>query len=140
MSSLFPGLIEWSSAYSVSIASIDKQHQVIVSMIRELQEAMLEGRASEVVSSLFQAMNKYTKFHFEYEEQLLKMHAYPNLNSHQGQHASLIAQLHELEDKYAGGELSAGAPLMHFLRRWLLDHIRVHDKEYASFLRKKGVS
>ena len=36
--------------------------------------------------------------------------------------------------------LMAGAPVMQFLRTWLLDHIGQHDRSYAAFLKEKGVS
>jgi hemerythrin len=134
------GLIEWNSAYSLDIASIDSQHRLLVSIIGHLQEAMLEGRTKEIVGPLFDAMNRYTKYHFESEEQLLEKNGYPGLESHRELHASLIATLKELEQKYVAGSLHAGAPLMHFLKTWLLDHIGAHDKEFAAFLKEKGVS
>ncbi|HTR37929.1 MAG TPA: bacteriohemerythrin [Bryobacteraceae bacterium] len=134
------GLIEWDEAYSLDIPSIDSQHRLLVSMIRHLQEAMLEGRVKGVVAPLFQAMNRYTAFHFEYEEQLFAEHGYPNSAAHHGQHAALIAKLQELEAKYSAGALSAGTPLMQFLRSWLVDHICAHDKQYGGFLKGKGVS
>ena len=134
-----PGPIGWSETYSVGVVSIDSQHHLLVSMIRQLQEGMLDSRTGEVVSPLFSAMRQYTRFHFEYEEQLLKEHAYPEFESHHVLHAGLIDKLKELEEKYQAGKLAAGAPLMQFLRTWLLDHIGAHDKAYAAFLRGKGV-
>jgi hemerythrin len=134
------GLIEWNPAYSVRVAEIDRQHQTLVSLIRQLQEAMLEGRAREVVVQLFSSMNEYTKVHFAFEEQLLKTHKYPELEAHRLQHSRLVARLEELEEKYATGELSAGTPLLHFLRNWLIDHIGNQDQDYAKFLSQEGVS
>jgi hemerythrin-like metal-binding protein len=134
------GIIEWQPAYNLNISSIDKQHRMLVSIIQQLQEAMLEARVGEIVGPLFKAMNQYTKFHFQYEEQLLEKHGYADLEPHRKQHAALVRELQQLEKKYGSGELSAGAPVMQFLRTWLLDHIGEHDKAYASFLREKGVS
>jgi hemerythrin len=134
------GLIEWSEDYSVDITSIDSQHRLLVSMIHHLQEAMLEGRVKAVVAPLFQAMNRYTQFHFEYEEQLFAEHGYPDGETHRERHAGLVAKLQDLEAKYSAGTLSAGTPLMQFLRSWLVDHICAHDKQYSAFLRGKGVS
>ncbi len=135
-----PGLIEWNSAFSLNIESIDSQHRMLVSIIGHLQEAMLAGRTREIVRPLFEAMHRYTKFHFDYEEKLLKENGYPGLESHRNQHAQLIASLQQLEDKYVAGSLHAGSPLMVFLRNWLFGHIGEHDKEFAAFLREKGVS
>ena len=139
MASASRELIEWRPDYSVNVKSIDSQHQALVSIIRRLQEAMLEGKTNQIVVPLFTAMNRYTKFHFEYEEQLLEANGYPGLESHRQEHAKLTAELKGLESKYVNGSLHAGAPLMQFLRNWLLDHICVHDKEYGVFLREKGI-
>ncbi len=133
-------LIEWNSSYSFDIPSIDDQHRLLVSMIQHLQEAMLEGRTKAVVAPLFGALNRYTKFHFEHEEQLLEQNGYPGFADHREQHAKLIVSLKDLEKKYANGTLNAGAPLMQLMRSWLLDHICTHDRDYAAFLKEKGVS
>lgn len=133
-------LIEWQPDYSVNIPSIDKQHQYLVTVIRQLQEAMLEGRARDFIGHVFEEMNLYTKFHFQFEEDLLEKHQYPELPGHHGRHAELIDQLHGLAQQHAEGKLNAGAPVMHFLRSWLLDHICECDKGYAAFLKQKGVA
>lgn len=133
-------LIQWKPEYSVSIESIDNQHRSLVAIIGHLQTAMLEGRTNQIIAPLFNAMNQYTKFHFEYEEQLMAENGYPGLSAHREEHALLVEQLKDLEMKYVNGSLHAGAPLMQFLRNWLLEHICAHDKGYSAFLREKGVS
>lgn len=137
MASTARDLIEWKPEYSVAVDSIDKQHQALVALIAHLQEAMLEGRTKQVIAPLFASMNRYTKYHFAYEENLLEENAYPGLDAHRQEHARLIVELKELESKYLGGSLHAGAPLMKLLRSWLVDHICVHDKEYGVFLSAK---
>jgi hemerythrin-like metal-binding protein len=132
-------VIEWKPEYSVAIESIDKQHQALVALIAHLQQAMLEGRTKQAVGPLFASMNRYTKYHFAYEERLLEENAYPGLEAHRQEHARLVAELKELESKYLQGTLHAGAPLMKLLRSWLVDHICVHDKEYGSFLTAKNL-
>lgn len=139
MVSTLRDLIEWKPEYSVAIDSIDKQHQALVALIAHLQEAMLEGRTKQVVGPLFASMNRYTKYHFAFEEKLLEENAYPGLEAHRQEHARLIAELKELEAKYLQGTLHAGAPLMKLLRSWLVDHICVHDKEYGVFLSTKNL-
>ena len=133
-------LIEWKPEYSVAIESIDKQHQALVALIAHLQQAMLEGRTKQVVGPLFASMNQYVKYHFAYEENLLEENAYPGLEAHREEHARLVAELKELENKYLQGTLHAGAPLMKLLRSWLVDHICVHDKKYGVFLGTKNLS
>lgn len=133
-------VIEWKPEYSVEIPSIDQQHRSLVAIIGHLQAAMLEGRTKQIIAPLFYSMNRYTKFHFDYEEQLLEQNGYPNLLKHREEHARLVEQLKQLEARYLNGSLQAGAPLMQFLRNWLLDHICAHDKGYSEYLKEKGVS
>jgi hemerythrin-like metal-binding protein len=133
-------VIEWKPEYSVAVEAIDKQHQALVALIAHLQEAMLEGRTKQVVGPLFASMNRYTKYHFAFEEKLLEENGYPGLEAHRNEHARLIAELKELESKYLQGSLAAGAPLMKFLRTWLVNHICVHDKEYGVYLSGKSHS
>lgn len=140
MSSRLTGMIKWTSAWSIQVPSIDSQHRLLVSIIGQLQEAMLQGKARQTIVPLFGVLNQYTKFHFEYEEHLLEEHGYPGLEAHQRVHAGIISRLQALEDQYAAGRISAGSPLMQFLRTWLMDHIGVHDRQYAPFLIEKGVS
>ena len=118
-SSSLPGVVEWKPTYSLGIASIDKQHKMLVSIIGHLQEAMLEGRTKEVVVPLIFTMNRYTQYHFDYEEQLLKENGYPGCESHR--------------------DLHAGSPVMLFLKTWLVDHIGDQDQQFAAFLKEKGV-
>ena len=77
-------LIEWQPDYSVHISSIDKQHRYLVTVIRQLQEAMLEGRARDFIRHVFEEMNLYPKFHFQFEEDLLEKHHYPELPGYPG--------------------------------------------------------
>jgi len=133
-------VIQWKPEFSVQIPSIDNQHRSLVAIIGHLQMAMLEGRTKQVIEPLFKAMNQYTKFHFEYEEQLMAENGYADLAGHRREHARLVEQLEQLESKYVHGALQAGAPLMQFLRNWLFEHICAHDKEYSAYLREKGVT
>lgn len=138
MPSLGRELIEWKSEYSVGVESIDKQHQLLVSMIARLNEAMLEGRTRQIIEPLFTALHRYVQFHFEFEEQLLKRTGYPEFESHRQSHVVLLNELKELESKYAQSSMTAGAPLMHLLRHWLIDHICGKDKEYGRHVRENG--
>ena len=135
-----PGLIEWNSNLSIGVDSIDSQHQSLVAIIRRLQEAMLDNQLKKALGELFREMNEYTRYHFEYEERLMGQYDYPDSELHRGQHARLIARLQELECKHAAGTLNAGAPVMQFLRTWLMEHIAGHDKKFGAFLQGKGAS
>lgn len=132
--------IEWSPTYSVGVADLDRQHQALVALIRQLQDAIAAGSVRAAMAPLLASIRQYIDFHFRYEEQLLEKHGYAGLAAHKEEHARLIEQYQEMEQKYVNGFLHAGAPLLQFLYRWLTDHICIHDKAYAAHLASRGVS
>jgi len=99
---------------------------------------MAEGTAREILAELLSNLVMYTKYHFAWEEQLLKQHGFPELEAHRAEHRELTRQVLDLRDKLAKNQLKIGAPVLHFLRHWLVDHICAEDKIYGSYLRGAG--
>ena|ERR1700690_4120907 len=127
-------LVTWRPEYSVGIAAIDRQHQALVAMIRELQEAMEEGRGRAFQRTLTERLVAYTDVHFRFEEDLMSEHGYESLAEHVEQHRLLTSQVVEFQKKIHDGGAVSNASLMLFLRTWLTDHIMQHDQKYASAL------
>jgi hemerythrin len=127
-------LLTWQPEYSVHIESIDSQHQVLVGMIRQLQEAMEEGRGRTFQSTLIAQLAAYTQVHFRFEEELMRQHGYDALAEHIALHNSLTGQVSELQQRIDQGRIVSNAALMLFLRNWLTDHIMQHDQKYARAL------
>jgi hemerythrin len=55
--------ITWKPQYSVHIDAIDRQHQALVAMIRELQEAMWQGLGRVFQQELIDQLVAYTNVH-----------------------------------------------------------------------------
>jgi hemerythrin-like metal-binding protein len=130
-------LFTWRPEYSVHIDAIDRQHRALVAMIRELQEAMEEGRGRAFQHTLIERLVAYTNVHFSFEENLMSEHGYESLAEHVEQHRLLTSQVVELQKKIHEGGAVSNASLMLFLRTWLTDHIMQHDQKYASAFRIK---
>ena len=130
-------LFTWRPEYSVHIDAIDRQHRALVAMIRELQEAMEEGRGRAFQHTLIERLVAYTNVHFSFEENLMSEHGYESLAEHVEQHRLLTSQVVELQKKIHDGGAVSNASLMLFLRNWLTDHIMQHDQKYARALRIK---
>ena len=131
-------LITWQPEFSVHIDAIDRQHQVLVSLIRQLQEAMEEGRGRAFQQTLVERLVAYTDRHFRFEEDLMREHGYERLAEHIEQHQVLTNQVAELQQKMEHCEVVSNASLMLFLRNWLTDHIMQHDHMYARVLKIKA--
>ena len=66
--------VSWRPAYSVHIEAIDRQHQALVALIRQLQQAMWEGRGRAFLDALVDRLVQYTYGHLRYEENMLTEH------------------------------------------------------------------
>jgi hemerythrin-like metal-binding protein len=124
-------LVTWRPEYSVHIDAIDRQHRALVAMIRELQEAMEEGRGRAFQNTLIERLVVYTDVHFRFEEDLMSERGYESLAEHAEQHRLLTGQVVEFQKKIHDGGAVSNASLMLFLRTWLTDHIMQHDQKYA---------
>jgi hemerythrin-like metal-binding protein len=129
----------WSAEYGINVAAVDNQHQRLLMMIRQLHESIARGEAGFTVEPQFQALGEYTRFHFNYEEQLMERYRYPGLDRHRESHERLIQQLVQLERDYQSANLGVGVPLGDFFGRWLIDHIVSEDKRCGQFLNSVGI-
>jgi hemerythrin len=127
-------LVAWKPQYSVNIEAIDRQHQGLVDLIRQLQEAMWEGRGQAFQRTLLDRLVDYTQVHFAFEEKLLQERAYESLAEHVEQHRMLTSQVRDLQQRMHEGKVISNASMMLFLRHWLIDHILEQDQKYARAL------
>ncbi len=129
----------WKEAYSVHVASIDRQHQQLFGMISELNDALAAGKGNEVVGKVLDRLVDYTMSHFAAEEKLLERYGYAGLAEHRAKHQELAARVGSLLQEFKGGNVGVSVSLLLFLRSWLKDHIMGTDKQYSEYLNHKGV-
>jgi hemerythrin-like metal-binding protein len=119
--------VEWDDRYSVGVRAIDRQHLFLIRRIRDLQEAMAAGSAAAMLAPLIHDLVTYTKFHFAYEERLYEERGYEDIQHHREFHSDMARQVTEMEDAVKNNRLHARAPVMAFLKHWLVDHILGED-------------
>ncbi len=132
-------IIKWDNTMSVNIAEIDGQHQKLVAMINELDDAMRQGKGKEIVSTIVSGLISYTRTHFGTEERLFQQHGYPEAEEHKKEHADFAAKAVQFQKDYESGKMGLTIQIMTFLSNWLQHHIKVVDKKYSGFLNAKGV-
>lgn len=115
---------------------IDHQHQELVRMLNELNDAVRNNYPPEEVARLFDAMVSYAELHFAVEEQLMDKYSYPERGVHKNEHKRLIEEAAFLKEKLArGGELL----VLQSLKDWLLAHTYHVDKPFVDYLHRHGV-
>jgi hemerythrin len=129
-------LITWQDSYNVGVDMIDADHQLLVSLINQLDDAMTSGAGTDTVGSVLNVLVEYTETHFGREELLMEKGSYPDLGPHKKEHAKLTAKVRAIVDRFNGGDTeSLDTEVMEFLRTWLTGHILGVDRKYTPFVK-----
>ena len=129
--------INWKDEYSVGVPEMDKQHQKLITLLNQLDEAMGKGKGKDVIGNILAELVRYTQTHFANEEFLLLSHNYPELSSHKLEHIKLTKQVLEFKLDFDAGKVTLTIPVMNFLENWLVNHIQVRDKLYGKMIAEK---
>jgi len=132
-------LINWDNSLSVNVAELDAQHQKLVQLINNLNDAMKQGKGKEVVGNVLNELINYTALHFKTEEKYFDEFDFPEMASHINEHSELVKKVLSFRDDYQSGRLGLSIELMNFLVGWLKNHIMVSDKKYSAFFNSKGL-
>ncbi len=132
-------LFEWTPALSVGIASIDRQHQILINQINTLAEVVEGALPLSELDRVLDGLQTYTQVHFAYEELLFSLHQYQSRDEHEGGHHAFVKLLERCRSKLALGDRQFGDELLQYLKKWLTEHILVEDIAYVGFLKSKGV-
>ncbi|MBF0594876.1 MAG: hemerythrin family protein [Candidatus Omnitrophica bacterium] len=132
-------MITWSDSLKVDIKVIDEQHKIWIGLINKLHEAMLQGKGKEILGEVYTELINYTIYHFDFEEKLFQQYGYKESLSHIQMHANLTQRVKDLKTEFEKGTFLITIDTMDFLNDWLYNHIMKPDKQYASFLKSKGV-
>ncbi len=122
-----PILFEWSDEYSVGHSVIDEQHRRLFELGNAIFHATLD-EAVYFIDKIFE----HAKLHFDFEEKHMKSINFPDLYRHIEIHNDLIVQLHEITRNPMETEEDF-RKFKKFLYDWILDHIMMEDKKYATY-------
>ncbi|MDC0335683.1 bacteriohemerythrin [Pseudodesulfovibrio sp.] len=127
-------LIEWSNALSVGFDEIDKDHEKLVGIINNFNEAIEQKKDKDDLEEHLDDLIEYTSWHFRHEERLMQGVAYPKMEQHQQIHRELATKAVEIQKQFGDGDDSVLDVLIPFLKDWLTNHILVTDKELGTYL------
>jgi hemerythrin len=132
-------VIEWRDDLSVGIGKIDEQHGKLIEMMGELDDAIRDNQASDLVEDILTNLFNYAQIHFATEEALFRNHKYPELKLHELEHQRFIAKAFAFKEKFDTNRPGLSLELLNFLSSWVLNHIELTDKRYSTHLNKCGV-
>jgi len=132
-------LIKWDNGLSVGVVEIDQQHQKMVGMINDLNDAMKQGKGKDVLGKIVSGLASYAGTHFRTEEGYFARFAYPDAEHHTKAHADFTKKVVEFKAGFDKGKIGLTIDVMNFLSNWLQGHIKGEDKKYGPFFNAKGL-
>ena len=130
---------QWSDALSVGNSLIDQDHKELVNLVNELHQAVQDGKSSETLGRILQALFTYTQEHFQREELLMEHINYVDKEAHLDQHKKLIDQVVVLQDAFDRGRVEVANNTAELLRYWLTHHIMRTDKKLSVAIAVSGL-
>lgn len=127
-------LIRWQDTFTIGIADIDADHQVLISLLNQLSETREEGQARDVVGSVLNVLIEYTIKHFSREEHLMALCGFTGLVEHRLQHQRIAERVLKYQRQYEAGCHTAVDELLDFLNNWLVEHIIGEDTHIRSWV------
>lgn len=132
-------LIQWDKSLSVGVAEFDRQHQILIKLINDLNDAMLKRKGKDELGTVIVELKKYTQSHFTFEEKQLKQIAYPQLSHQEAEHAKFVKQLEEFEKELSEGSVGLSVAVINYLSKWLRSHILGEDAKYTAYCHEHGL-
>ena len=131
----------WNSALELGVREIDDQHRELFRRIDLLVDAMMKKRGPDELASLFDFLGTYVYEHFAAEEQLMRVHAYPQRAEHEAEHRRFIEDFKELQREYVkeGGTALLLVKVNGRVTQWLAGHIARTDRELGKHLRQQAL-
>jgi hemerythrin len=129
-------LLSWTADLSVGIDAIDDQHKRIVDFINDLHEASLRDDR-ETVGRIIDALMEYTVSHFRLEEAMMERAGYRFLRAHKKVHELFTRRVTEFRHRFKLRE-DVAMEMQETLIKWLMNHIKNEDRNYAATVREFG--
>ena len=131
--------IVWSDNYSVGVPELDEQHKKIVEVINELNTNTDLTSQSDKLHNILGRIIIYAQNHLDYEESLLKKHAYPHYEDHLSKHQEYKKKVSDFAVELLEYREEMPTKFLNYLNHWWVDHILKEDMKYKSFFEEKSI-
>lgn len=122
---------EWNNSLDIHVKEMNDEHKVLIELMNRLHDEVEGGKPKESLQQTFHELVKYTRQHFQDEEQYMYSINYPGLPTHRLIHAKLLSQLDGHYAAFLSGNGSVGPQVFDFMKNWLNAHIRGIDSQYG---------
>ena len=136
-------MFDWTESYSLDVPSIDAQHQKLVSMGKDLEHLVLTGEGQDIYDeliSMLEGLKEYTRYHFDYEENLMEQAGFEDLEAHKVKHDEFIEKLESVDfDSVDEAQDEFAKELLKMVSVWIFKHIVGSDAKYKTLFADQGI-
>ena len=116
-------------------AGMDREHEVQLSLLRTLCEAVREQRNTVEVAQLLEQFSAYCEAHFVSEELIMRQNSFDEYEDHADDHCHMMDLLRVIAIDNAIGKSSEMKAVTDEALAFIENHIRTRDQRFADFLR-----
>lgn len=127
---------KWKDSFNIGVAEIDRQHREFFEYFNQLHGLNPTEKNAPIKDDVVAKLKSYAEMHFVYEENLLKIIGYTEMDSQIKEHKFFMSRVLELEDEQVTGNVEGLNNVLDFLKDWLLSHVLESDRKYAPFVEK----
>ena len=132
---------KWNDKSSVGIEAMDNDHKELFDLINSLYVGINQGFQYAKLDEILLELLRYSRYHFEAEESLMRKYNYPELQKHIDSHVKYVEKIGEIRKRFTDtdNDLVVLMKMQEFLREWWINHIESTDKKYGEYLASIGV-
>jgi hemerythrin len=123
----------WMPEYAVGHGVIDEQHKHILSLIDAVEYAA-EGEGREHADVVLEHLQRYMRFHFDTEEQLLAEANFQGIKEHAQEHRELDRRISDYMARVSATGKMDLPEISRVLGEWVHQHMTGADQQWAQEL------
>lgn len=131
---------QWDPAFTVNDATLDGHHRKLIDRLHLLKKETTGGTDIADALKVLDAIDEHIFRHFQYEEDYLRDHGYPEVAEHKAEHEGFVAGYTAVRQRLMRGEKVELGEIILFIERWLESHFLKQDKRYADYIASQPAS
>jgi hemerythrin len=125
--------MEWKHEYSTGIQEIDDQHKTLLAHFSGIEQASLNQEGWDSIHYKLLSLRQFTEFHFKFEEAVMRMFGFPDIEQHRIQHQYYLNKIDSKLQKSITNEIRD--EVVTLLKEWIVEHICKSDQEYVRHIK-----
>ncbi len=117
----------WNDSFLIGISVVDKQHKRLIDLFDEIISVSNEDYDEDRILLLLNELQRYTIYHFNTEEELMRQANFQNTEMHLKQHNLFKKKIGDFMIAHNYKNIVLLNQIILFLRKWLVTHIRDID-------------